>query len=91
MARRCSALDRLYLAAHLPTLIVWGRRDDIIPVAHAQAAHEAIPGSRLVILDDVGHFPHLEAPDRFLEVLQDFLGETKAAGGGPDRRHTSAV
>ncbi len=71
-----SALDRLYLAAHVPTLIVWGNRDDIIPVEHATTAHEAIPGSRLALLVGVGHFPHVEAPDRFLSVLVDFLGST---------------
>ncbi|MGZ4739082.1 MAG: alpha/beta fold hydrolase, partial [Ilumatobacteraceae bacterium] len=73
-----NALDRLYLAGNLPTLIVWGDRDDIIPVRHASAAHEAIAGSRLEILAGVGHFPHVEAPDRFLAVLTDFLGTTKA-------------
>lgn len=79
-----SAVDRIYLAAHLPTLIMWGDVDQIIPVAHAQAAHEAIPGSRLEILEGVGHFPHTEAPERFLEVLIDFLATTKAsAGEGP--------
>ena len=80
-----NALDRLYMAAHLPTLIVWGERDDIIPVAHAQAAREAIPGSRLCLLDGVGHFPHAEAPERFLEALTDFLTTTEpgiAAPGG---------
>jgi pimeloyl-ACP methyl ester carboxylesterase len=73
-----SALDRLYLAGNLPTLIVWGNRDDIIPVTHASVAHEAIAGSRLEILDGVGHFPHVEAPGRFLAVLTDFLATTKA-------------
>jgi len=72
-----NALDRLYLAAHLPTLIVWGEHDEIIPAAHAHAAHEAIPGSRLEILDGVGHFPQAEAPERFIEVLTDFLGSTR--------------
>lgn len=72
-----SALDRLYLAANLPTLIVWGDRDAIIPVEHAHAAHEAIAGSRLEILEGVGHFPHAEAPDRFVEVLGDFLASTE--------------
>ena len=71
-----SALDRLYLAAHVPTLIVWGDNDDIIPVKHAAAAHEAIAGSSLALLVGVGHFPHVEAPDRFLSVLVDFLGST---------------
>ena len=82
-----SALDRLYLAAHLPTLIVWGNKDDIIPVKHATAAHEAIPGSRLAMLVGVGHFPHVEAPDRFLSVLIDFLGSTRAGQTDQVRLH----
>ena len=61
-----NASDRLYLAAHVPTLIVWGDHDGIIPVAHAYAAHELIPTSRLEILEGVGHFPHVEAPERVL-------------------------
>jgi pimeloyl-ACP methyl ester carboxylesterase len=76
-----SALDRLYLASHVPTLIVWGENDQIIPVSHARTAHDAIPGSRLEILQGVGHFCHAEAPDRFLDVLTDFLDTTSASGG----------
>ena len=68
-----SAHDRLYLAELLPTLIVWGERDRIIPVAHAHVAHEAMPGSELVLFPHAGHFPHVEDPMRFLEVLEDFL------------------
>jgi pimeloyl-ACP methyl ester carboxylesterase len=82
-----SALDRLYLAANLPTLVVWGDRDDIIPVTHATVAHDAIAGSRLEILDGVGHFPHVEAPDRFLCVLTDFLASTTAGPRTPVRLH----
>jgi pimeloyl-ACP methyl ester carboxylesterase len=74
-----SALGRLYRAAHLPTLIVWGARDPFIPVSHARAAHEAIPGSRLEIFDGVGHYPHCEAPERFVEVLVDFIASTERA------------
>jgi pimeloyl-ACP methyl ester carboxylesterase len=79
-----SALDRLYLASAVPTMIVWGADDTIIPVAHAQAAHEAIPGSRLEIIEGVGHFPHVEAPERFVEVLRDFLASTSVAPEGQD-------
>jgi pimeloyl-ACP methyl ester carboxylesterase len=68
-----SAHDRLYLAELLPTLIVWGENDRIIPVSHAQAAHEAMPGSELVLFDRSGHFPHVEEPMRFLEVLSGFF------------------
>jgi pimeloyl-ACP methyl ester carboxylesterase len=79
-----SALDRLYLAAHVPTLIVWGENDEIIPVAHAHVAHGAIPGSHLEVLPGIGHFPQSEAPDRFVAVLTDFLDTTTpAAGRGP--------
>ena len=81
--QRVSALDRLYLAAHIPTLIVWGEADDIIPVSHAHAAHEAIPGSRLVILEGVGHFPHVEDPDALLVALSDFLDTTTPASAPP--------
>ncbi len=71
------ATDRLYLAAHMPTLIVWGGRDGIIPVAHAHVAHRAVSGSRLVVFDDAGHFPHCDDPERFVEALVDFVDATQ--------------
>lgn len=74
-----SALGRLHHAGQLPTLIVWGARDPFIPVSHAVTAHEAIPGSRLVIFEGVGHYPHCEAPERFIAVLLDFIESTKPA------------
>jgi pimeloyl-ACP methyl ester carboxylesterase len=74
-----SALDRIYLAAAMPTLIVWGDRDPVIPVAHAYAARDAIPGSRLEIFEGCGHFPHAEEPVRFAEVVRDFMHETATA------------
>jgi pimeloyl-ACP methyl ester carboxylesterase len=74
-----NATDRLYLSAHIPTLIVWGDQDGIIPVSHAYAAHELIPTSRLEILEGVGHFPHVEAAEQFCGVLLDFMNTTKPA------------
>lgn len=74
-----SALDRLYLAAGVPTLVIWGEQDRIIPVDHAHTAHAAIPGSRLAILEGVGHFPHAEAPDLFVTTLREFLATTEPA------------
>ena len=74
-----NATDRLYLAAHVPTMIVWGDRDGIIPVEHAHAAHELIPTSRLEVVEGVGHFPHVEQPDTFTDLLVDFLQTTDAA------------
>jgi pimeloyl-ACP methyl ester carboxylesterase len=77
--QRVSATDRLYLAAHLPTLIVWGGRDPVIPVAHGRAAHAAIPGSRLEVFPGAGHFPHREEPVRFVALLDDFVRATEPA------------
>lgn len=68
-----SATDRLYLAAQVPTMLIWGAKDTLIPVSHAFAAHDAIPGSRLVVFDGAGHFPHCEDPERFAETLIDFI------------------
>lgn len=72
-----SAMDRLYLASNMPTLIVWGDRDRIIPLIHAYRAHELIPNSRLAIMKGVGHYPHVEEPVRFVEILVDFLKTTR--------------
>jgi pimeloyl-ACP methyl ester carboxylesterase len=77
--QRVNAIDRLYLAQMLPTLIVWGRRDPLIPVEHAAVAHRSIPGSRVEIFNDAGHFPHLERPVRFARVLIDFIESTSPA------------
>jgi pimeloyl-ACP methyl ester carboxylesterase len=77
--QRVSARDRLYLAADVPTLFVWGGRDSFIPVAHGIAAHEAVAGSRLEIFERAGHFPHSEEPVRFARVLLDFIDSTEPA------------
>jgi len=74
-----SAANRLHLAAEMPTLIVWGDADPIIPVEHAHAAHASIPGSRLEIFEGVGHYPHCEAPERFVEILTEFIESTMPA------------
>jgi pimeloyl-ACP methyl ester carboxylesterase len=68
-----SALNRLHLTAQMPVLFIWGDSDRIIPVSHAYAAHEALPGSRLEVLPGIGHFPHVEAPWEVAEILEDFL------------------
>jgi pimeloyl-ACP methyl ester carboxylesterase len=68
-----SAIDRLYLTERVPTLIVWGQKDKIIPISHAYQALEAAPHSRLEIMPGVGHFPQSEDPASFVEILEDFL------------------
>ena len=82
--QRVSARDRLYLAQEIPTLIVWGDRDRIIPVEHAHVTHELIPGSQLAVLRRAGHFLPFEAPDEFLDVLLPFLTSTAPARNTDD-------
>jgi pimeloyl-ACP methyl ester carboxylesterase len=77
--QRVSATDRLYLAREMPTLIVWGERDPIIPFRHALRASEEMPGSRLVSFPDAGHFPHRKDPSWFVDELTDFLETTDPA------------
>ena len=83
--QRVSATDRLYLAAEVPTLLIWGARDPIIPVEHGQAAHQMIPGSRLEVFPRAGHFPHLEDPRRFVGLLTELIAETEPAELQPER------
>ena len=77
--QRVSATDRLYLAQHLPTMIVWGAKDPVIPATHGVAAAAAIPGCRFELFERAGHFPHRDEPGRFTRILQDFLATTEPA------------
>jgi pimeloyl-ACP methyl ester carboxylesterase len=72
-------LDRCYLAVGMPTLLVWGARDAVIPLSHGQIANRAMPESRLVVFEKSGHFPHRSESLRFLEVLHEFLATTSPA------------
>jgi pimeloyl-ACP methyl ester carboxylesterase len=75
--QRVSAVDRLYLLGPVPTLIVWGERDNTIPIAHGRAAVEAIPDARFESLPSAAHFPHLEDPEGLAAVLGDFIAGTR--------------
>ncbi len=75
-----SALNKLHVAQGLPTVLIWGENDRIIPVAHAYAAHDAVPGSRLEVLEGVGHFPHVEAPMAVADILETFIASTTPRG-----------
>ena len=83
--QRVDASDRLYLAQAVPFLLVWGERDPIIPVEHARKAHRLVPGSRLEIFPNAGHFPHLDDPQRFVRLLIDFMETTEPANVRSDR------
>ena len=77
--QRVSARDRLYLAESVPSLIVWGERDRIIPCGHGRSAAREMPGSRFELFEGAGHFPHLSEPIRFSRLLARFVNETEPA------------
>ena len=70
-----TAHDHLPMAVEIPTLVVWGTRDRMIPAWHATAAAQAIAGSRVELFEGAGHFPHLDEPDRFAFVLRGFIAD----------------
>lgn len=74
-----TAVDRLYLANAVPMLVVWGSRDPIVPSAHAEAVRRLVPTARVEVFEGAGHWPHLDAPDRFCDVLLDFVATTEPA------------
>jgi pimeloyl-ACP methyl ester carboxylesterase len=78
-------LDRAYLVEGLPTLLIWGGRDAVIPVGHGRLAHAAMPGSTLEIFDDAGHFPHHSDPTRFVQLIADFVARTEPARFDPEQ------
>ena len=68
-----TAHDHLPMAIQVPTLVVWGTKDRMIPAWHATTAHEVITDSRVVLFEGAGHFPHLDQPERFAQLLSDFM------------------
>ena len=67
--QRVSALEKLHLSRSLPVLIIWGRKDAIIPVSHGELAHSMLEHSEFVVFDDAAHEPHRTDPERFATTI----------------------
>jgi len=74
-ARAMTGYDTRHRLAEIaiPTLIVWGLRDRIVPVEAAIGYHRLIPESRLELFERTGHVPQMERPERFNLLLDEFL------------------
>ena len=57
----------------IPTRIVWGRQDKLVPLECGELYNKAIPGSDLVVIDNCGHVPEIEKTDEFVKTALDFL------------------
>ncbi|MDX2270730.1 MAG: alpha/beta fold hydrolase [Cyanobacteriota bacterium] len=59
----------------LPTLLIWGSQDPILPLAHGKRAVALIPQARLRVFEECGHWPQVEKADQFNQCVLDFLTE----------------
>jgi pimeloyl-ACP methyl ester carboxylesterase len=73
-----SAINRLHALRRFPTLLVWGAGDRVIPAHHASTALAFQPGAELVLLDGVGHLPHLTRGEFVAERLSSFINDAPA-------------
>ena len=71
--------DRAYLTEEMPMAVVWGRNDQVIPVAHANNAARLAPSARVEVIPNAGHFPHKDHPERFAKILHEFVRSTTPA------------
>ncbi len=67
-------LHGLLAASSVPTLIIWGSHDFVVPPSHAYAAQKLIPHSQVRIMERCGHLPQVERPEEFNRLVLDFLG-----------------
>ena len=67
-------LHRLKGIHDMPTLIIWGKNDNLIPVEHSKLFQQTITNSSLELVEDAGHAPHVEKPAIVSEILRSFFG-----------------
>jgi 2-hydroxy-6-oxonona-2,4-dienedioate hydrolase len=67
--------DTKLASIHVPTLVVWGRQDELIPVASGEKLRDGIAGAKLVVFEQCGHVPQIEKPAEFNQALLEFLGK----------------
>ena len=65
-------LHRLKGIQDVPTLIIWGKNDNLIPVEHSKLFEQTINNSLLEIIEDAGHAPYAEKPAIVSEILHEF-------------------
>jgi 2-hydroxy-6-oxonona-2,4-dienedioate hydrolase len=66
--------DGKLASIHAATLVVWGRQDELIPLASGEKLRDGIAGAKLVVLEHCGHVPQIEKPAEFNQTLLEFLG-----------------
>jgi pimeloyl-ACP methyl ester carboxylesterase len=70
-------LTARYATLEVPTLLVWGRQDELVPLWVGRRLHRALPNSRLVVVEDSGHLPHEEKPAEVAGAMLSFFKQTQ--------------
>ena len=74
-----SMADRAYLTQNMPIAVLWGDRDQVIPVSHAERVASLAPTARVEVIPNAGHFPHKDHPQRFAKLVHEFVRSTPPA------------
>jgi pimeloyl-ACP methyl ester carboxylesterase len=69
------ALQPLLGRINVPTLIVWGAEDQVIPPECGEMYRDAIPGASLKVLERCGHWPHYEQPQELADMIKEFVSK----------------
>jgi pimeloyl-ACP methyl ester carboxylesterase len=72
-------LRRRLASVTVPTAVLWGAGDQVVTPAYGQAYADALPHAELSIIEDAGHLPHIEQPQRFCELVESFVSRTTAS------------
>jgi pimeloyl-ACP methyl ester carboxylesterase len=88
LSARRADVERVAASLRVPTLLVWGSEDLLVPLAVGEHWVGRIPGAELIVLEGAGHNPQIEVPDRFSEIVLAFAerldaGALTASGGTP--------
>jgi len=67
--------DKKLASVRVPTLVVWGREDELLSLAYGEKLRDSIPGAKMVVFDQCGHVPQIEKPQEFNRAVVDFLGK----------------
>ena len=79
--QRVSALDRIEVVKGVPSLIVWGERDRVLPAHQGERIHREVPHTHLALFKHAGHFPHRDDPAKFVRAIDGFLARQLTAPG----------
>jgi pimeloyl-ACP methyl ester carboxylesterase len=66
--------DKKLPSIHAPTLVLWGRNDELLGMDMAEKLRDGIPGAKVVVIEQCGHIPQIEKPAEFNRVVLEFLG-----------------